>query len=683
MKIIYRPEIDGLRAIAVISVIIYHSKIKFFNIDFFSGGFLGVDIFFVISGYLITTLILNEILVYKNFSFTNFFERRIRRIVPLLFFVIFFTLFLGYLFLIPNSFDDLSSSILFSIFFLSNLYFWNTGIKYDSLNSLYEPFLHTWSLSIEVQFYIIFAFFLFFIFKILKKNFFIILILLTITSALFSFFLSKFNPILNFYFLPSRLFELLAGSIIAYVELFYFKKLKTFKINNKYISFIFPFLGLIIICASIFFFNDKLSLPSFFTLIPILGVSLVIFFSDKDEIITRILSSKPFVYIGLISYSLYLWHYPLFAFARITNFTQGDVIRKIYLITFLFFLSIITYFFIECLFRNRKIIKKKLLKIILFFSFIFITILCSYIIVNKGFQNNLPEILKNTIIFENLKNADNEICFNKKNKFCKFDNNAEKKLFLLGDSQLDYISVDLKKKLEHEKYSLISMTNASCFYILNFDLLDKNRNKISDHCNSDIQAERRKEILKYKESIIVIGGRLPVYLSGTYFNNNEGGVESKIWNGLFFSKDNEKKSIEKGIIDSINELLIDNKIILIYPIPETGWNVSQKIFFHYRVKNLDNKKFNNYLLKNPITTSYSVYLKRSQKSFELLDSINHKNVYRIYPNKFFCDKLLADRCITHDDKNIYYYDDNHLSYEGSKIINEMIIKKIHEINNSF
>jgi hypothetical protein len=309
--------------------------------------------------------------------------------------------------------------------------------------------------------------------------------------------------------------------------------------------------------------------------------------------------------------------------------------------------------------------------------------LCSYIIVNKGFQNNLPEILKNTIIFENLKNADNEICFNKKNKFCKFDNNAEKKLFLLGDSQLDYISVDLKKKLEQEKYSLISMTNASCFYILNFDLLDKNRNKISDDCNSDIQAERRKEILKYKESIIVIGGRLPVYLSGTYFNNNEGGVESKIWNGLFFSKDNEKKSIEKGIIDSINELLIDNKIILIYPIPETGWNVSQKIFFHYRVKNLDNKKFNNYLLKNPITTSYSVYLKRSQKSFELLDSINHKNVYRIYPNKFFCDKLLADRCITHDDKNIYYYDDNHLSYEGSKIINEMIIKKIHEINNSF
>lgn len=80
---------------------------------------------------------------------------------------------------------------------------------------------------------------------------------------------------------------------------------------------------------------------------------------------------------------------------------------------------------------------------------------------------------------------------------------------------------------------------------------------------------------------------------------------------------------------------------------------------------------------------YSVYLKRSQKSFELLDSINHKNIYRIYPHKFFCDKLIADRCITHDDKNIYYYDDNHLSYEGSKIINEMIIKKIHEINNSF
>ena len=683
MKIIYHREIDGLRAIAVIAVIIYHSKIKIFNIDFLSGGFLGVDIFFFISGYLITTIILNKMLVHKNFSFTNFFERRIRRIVPLLFFVVLFTIFFGYLFLIPNSFYDLSLSTLFSIFFLSNLYFWNSGIKYEALSSLYEPLLHTWSLSVEGQFYIFFPFFLFFTLKIFKKKIFLILFFVSIISLLFSYFLSKFNSSLNFYILTSRLFELLTGSIIAYAKLFYSKKIEFFKRKNKNTVLFLPFVGLFITCVSIFFFNDKLLLPSFLTLIPIFGVTLVTVFSDKKEIITRILSSKLFVCTGLISYSLYLWHYPLFAFSRITNFTQGDLVRKFYLIIFLFLLSIFTYFFIEKLFRNRKIISKKLLMIILLFLFTFIIILCNYIIFNKGLKNNLPEILKNNLILEKLVNLDNEICFNKKNNFCKFNTNLEKKLFLLGDSQLDYISVDLNKKLLKENISLISMTNASCFYILNFNLLEKNRNKISDNCNSDIQNERRKEILNYKESIIVIGGRLPVYLSGAYFNNEEGGKESKTWNGSFIPNDNTKKSLEMGIINSINELLINNKVILIYPIPETGWNISQKILLNYRINNLNEKNFKDYLIKNPISTSYKNFLKRSQKSFELLDSINHKNIYRIYPHKFFCNNLIINRCITHDEKKIYYYDDNHLSFEGSKIINNMIIEKIREINYSF
>ena len=167
-KIKYRPDIDGLRAIAVLSVIVYHAKISFNNSYILNGGFLGVDIFFVISGYLISSIILKEIKENKNFSFLNFYERRLRRILPVLFVVFLFTFFLGFLFLEPDFLIDLSKSIISSLFFFSNIFFYSTGIEYDAQSSLIIPLLHTWSLSVEEQFYIIFPVALFIIYNYLS-----------------------------------------------------------------------------------------------------------------------------------------------------------------------------------------------------------------------------------------------------------------------------------------------------------------------------------------------------------------------------------------------------------------------------------------------------------------------------------------------------------------------------------
>ena len=156
MKLTYRPEIDGLRAIAVGAVILYHAQINIFNQQAFTGGFIGVDIFFVISGYLITSIILKELITTGSFSFKHFYERRVRRILPALLLVMLVSLPFAWMYFIPSSFIDFSKSIIYSLGFSSNFYFHYSGQEYGAIDGLLKPFLHTWSLSVEEQFYIVF-----------------------------------------------------------------------------------------------------------------------------------------------------------------------------------------------------------------------------------------------------------------------------------------------------------------------------------------------------------------------------------------------------------------------------------------------------------------------------------------------------------------------------------------------
>ena len=211
MKINYRPEIDGLRALAVIAVILYHAQITLFGYEPFKGGFIGVDIFFVISGYLITSIILKELVSTGNFSFKNFYERRIRRILPALLFVMLVSLFFAWKYLLPGSFIDFSKSILYSLGFSSNFYFHFSGLEYNSEDGLLKPFLHTWSLSVEEQYYIIFPIIFLITFKYFKKYIPHILILGLFISLGLADWGSRNYPSFNFYALPTRGWELIAG----------------------------------------------------------------------------------------------------------------------------------------------------------------------------------------------------------------------------------------------------------------------------------------------------------------------------------------------------------------------------------------------------------------------------------------------------------------------------------------
>src|SRR6056300_504120 len=246
MKLTYRPEIDGLRAIAVGAVILYHAQITVLDEKIFKGGFIGVDIFFVISGYLITSIILKELVTTGSFSFKNFYERRVRRILPALLFVMLVSLPFAWMYLLPGSFIDFSKSILYSLGFSSNFYFWFSGEVYSAESSLLKPFLHTWSLSVEEQFYILFPIVLLFTFKYFKNYLIHILILGFIISLGLADWGSRNYPSFNFYVLPTRGWELLAGSILAYFEM-----TKGHRSKSKTLNLILPTIGLLLIGHSI------------------------------------------------------------------------------------------------------------------------------------------------------------------------------------------------------------------------------------------------------------------------------------------------------------------------------------------------------------------------------------------------------------------------------------------------
>lgn len=649
MQVNYRPEIDGLRAIAVISVILYHTQFILFDEEIFKGGFIGVDIFFVISGYLISSIIFKEFQITGSFSFKNFYERRIRRILPALLAVMVLSFPIAWLYLLPKNFVEYSESILYSLGFSSNFYFWSLGGNYEDTNSLLKPFLHTWSLSVEEQFYIVFPIVILITYKFLKKYLISIIILGFFLSLFISDFGSKNYPGSTFYFLPTRGWELLAGSILSYFEI-----KNGHRGKNTSLNLLMPTVGILLVIHSIFFFNDQMNHPSLSTISPIIGVCLIIWFSEKNEIVTKILSSKIFVGIGLISYSLYLWHYPILAFDKISDFSEEGFFNKLIITFLIIFFSICSYYLVERPARNKNSSFKKII-LSLFVTFIVLISINYNVINNNGYSSRLPEIISRNLNKSN----------NKKDEIFDIKLSPNKKIYLIGDSHVFNLDLELKLILNKNNYNYHSYIVNECIYFPGFDRIRIKTNKKTNLCSNNYFSKVEKDLLAQKDAIFIFGGRFPVVLEKRFFNNQEGGVEDdKPWKYEF--KSNGKfKNINNSFRQSLLKLSQNNKIILIYPIPEVGWDIQQKVF--------------NKFPENIISTSYEVYKNRTKSSFELLNSIKGKNIFRVYPHKVFCNIIIEGRCMTHDEKDIFYTDSNHTSIKGSEMINNLIIQKINEI----
>lgn len=348
----YRPEVDGLRALAVLPVVLFHAGLGF------PGGFVGVDVFFVISGYLITSLILRDLETDK-FSMINFWERRIRRILPASFFVMVVTLVAGRYLLLPPDYDSLARSAIFQALFSSNIHFWQT-IDYFSASAEEMPLLHTWSLAVEEQYYFIFPVLLLILFKLKKLRtakalafIFSIGILVSLALAMY---VQPRAHVAAFYLLPTRAWELLIGSMIAVIPSE--KHMQSVRRRSLLSG-----LGVISILLAYGLYSVETPFPGVAALLPCLGTAAFLWsskeYNDEQSVVDRFFATRPLVFIGKLSYSLYLWHWPIFAYANYWELAPRSFASNATLIFISFICSLFTYYFIETPFRKRLFLGKR------------------------------------------------------------------------------------------------------------------------------------------------------------------------------------------------------------------------------------------------------------------------------------------------------------------------------------
>lgn len=299
----YRPEIDGLRAVAVLPVILFHA-----GFELFSGGYVGVDVFFVISGYLITSIIQTEIQEGK-FSLLRFYDRRIRRILPALFLVSVACVPFAWFWMMPNEFQRFAQSLVAVNFFASNFLFLRESGYFAAASEL-KPLLHTWSLAVEEQFYVVFPLFLLLLRRYSQRTLMIALVVLTILSLGLAEWASRSYPAASFFLLPSRCWELGVGAILAIGA-------NSIRPQKEVVAQLGSLLGLGMVLVAFMTYDKSVRVPGVWGVLPVLGTALIIVYGTSATLVGRFLGWRPVAGIGLISYGAYLWHQPLFAFARI------------------------------------------------------------------------------------------------------------------------------------------------------------------------------------------------------------------------------------------------------------------------------------------------------------------------------------------------------------------------------
>jgi peptidoglycan/LPS O-acetylase OafA/YrhL len=647
MKINHKPDnyfahIDGLRAIAVMSVVLHHLMPSFVP-----GGFIGVDVFFVISGYLITGILIREMEA-KNFSFMGFYERRARRIFPALFAVLLFTLIGSYILFLPSDFISTLRGAFGTVFFISNMVFWQdlSAGYFAAMDGALNPLVHTWSLAVEEQFYVLFPILLLLCYKIKFHNFLVIFSLLFLISLLSSEYFIDSNSVAVFFLSPFRAWELLAGSILA---------LKIIpNIDSKLGREFFSGMGLAAILYACFYLNDHTSFPGISALLPVLGsVAIIHSGMGGDGVILRILKLKPFIFIGLISYSLYLWHWPLIVFANYLNPAESFSIFKIlFLLIASISLSTISYYLVEQPFRAKRTFSRK----VIFSSSITVMMLFSAFAVlgikTDGFQSRFtPEV----IAFDKArapqhiwKSCDSIM---KSEDWCIIgDKQSTKEILLFGDSHLMSWAPALDDALKKTGRKGYLAMQSNCPPILNLEQWQRNR-------SCSIKNQSVKDFIASNQNLdhVIISGYWPAYF---------GDLDSTLL--ITNLSANEKYGlVHQGLLKSIDWLLESEKIVtIIGPVPVYDESVPMLLGHGLLFGN-------DYLQSN-----YVAQQKQGGSFPEIISNYSQvKNFFYLDPLKWMCNP----ECITTIKGESMYFDSNHLNVMGAKFYEDNFRKELSEI----
>tara|TARA_B100000242_G_scaffold293727_1_gene272786 strand:+ start:1831 stop:3867 length:2037 start_codon:yes stop_codon:yes gene_type:complete len=665
----YRKELDGLRALAVLPVVFYHA-----GITIFSGGFIGVDVFFVISGYLITNIILSDI-EKKRFSLKNFYERRARRILPALVLVSLACIPFSLLLFRDIYLLEFVRSLVSLIFFSSNFLFWSES-GYFSNNTEFKPLIHTWSLSVEEQYYILFpVIFLFFLkfFKFYTKIFFIIMCIISFALCVWG---SFHYPEATFYLLPFRGWEIILGVLTAI-----FLKENKLRLKKIYYEFL-SFFGLTLIVGSIIFLNSNSIFPSYNAIFPTIGTVLLIIFCRENTFLYKVFTIKYLVYLGLISYSLYLWHQPILAFTKFYYLNEVSIFFKLLAIMVSIFISYYCWNYIEQPFRNRKKISFKFFSLLLLFIILIFTITWAYTVKFSNFNNiylQKPEALKNNKKIEYFDSqlkvkTNSETMFFASIKPIKKE--VSKKVLVLGDSHAQIYNLmgeyyASKYGIEWHSYIFQGCPPIFGYYKI-YNIEQTKPSKKQEEC---------KEQVKIWEKFIKKNGQHFDYV-----------ILASRWNYIFNHQEYENTQYRKDALISNDKIFKNNDKILLNSRENFKIGLKETI----KIVNTAGPRVIIFsqpplLKRNPIrcmgvselsysfcaNASYENIIRRGLFINETIlnENIlnNKKNFYLILDN-FLCDHN-KKYCFSKKESKLLYKDDDHLSYEGVYFISKEWEKK--------
>lgn len=659
----YRPEIDGLRAIAVLTVIFYHA-----GFSFMPGGYLGVDIFFVISGFLITSIIRQEILE-ERFSIAKFYERRIRRILPALYVVMAASLAASWFIQTPQQLTAQFESVLSILLYVSNFYFLFQHDYFASDAALF-PLIHTWSLAVEEQFYVVFPIFLILIMKQNKVDIRLILLAVCTLSLATTYLADRYDPNANFYLTTSRAWELGIGCLLAF--------LPAPKKITPNMADVITLLSLSIIAASMALFTDKIFHPSPFTLVPVLATALLIRYTVEGSITYRILAHKYAVRIGLYSYSAYLWHQPIFALFRAKYYEQIDPVNFLPLIILTFALAHFTWKYVETPLRNKTRIRYKSLLIALGFISILFAGFSALGIKKQGFierfstdgtadifaQQMLPKPFMTTC----LQNFHEKSLDTLKNTCSLGAKKANYDFILWGDSHAASLAYGINQSAVQRKLSGLQLTVDACPLSPELTRIDK------PHYIKDCPANAAKAlqiIKKIKPDYLFIQSRWALQFEKTRFDNQQGGVEhgapikiKKINIDATYT-DISLAAYYSAYFKKLAQDMADQgtKLIIIGPTPEAGWSVPERMVYSANHKQAIDVTL-------PRTTIDARH-KNVDALFSTLQSLN--NFTLINPVDIFCTD---ETCAYNHEAIPYYRDDDHLSNYGATRLAAYIFEQL-------
>ena len=538
----YRAEIDGLRAVAVLPVIFFHAGFTTFN-----GGFVGVDVFFVISGYLITSLILEE-LGAGTFSLAGFYDRRARRILPSLFFVVLCTLPIAWALLLPNDLSDYLNSVMAVGLFSSNFLFYFQSGYFDTGAEL-KPLLHTWSLAVEEQFYIIFPLLLMALWGLGQRKLLQVLTGLFVVSLAYAHWGAYNQPSAAFFLLPARGWELLVGAFAA----FYLRN--DVPQTSTHVNNLLSVLGLLAITFTVFYFNEQTPFPSLYALVPTLGTVLIILFARSGTYVQRLLSLKACVGIGLISYSAYLWHQPIFVFARYLFGLPAGSYMFLALTGVSLFLAYLTWLHVERPFRTRKFSVKRVLTVSAFAS---AAILAIGFVATKLDNPQFDELAYSTH-WEGWTECEPFGTREEAGGGCRIlDDSRPPTLAVVGDSHAGHLATGLKKVYQGTADNPMILLSPGCYPAIS----QPNESEHFLNCDQDFIDKALAHISNESgiSKVILSGfGNMELHNYGAHQNQKQEPEAAKI----------RKSLMRKGLREAVQVLLQSSKkLMLISDNPE-------------------------------------------------------------------------------------------------------------------